>query len=166
LWPDSSSKDKSSTMYVDTRTIDNIEASAQRLLMALNYCDFFAGAVNKAFKTIRKGKSTSVEAEAAMDLADRVRKSMGRCLEAVVQQQAYVLTAATAIKRDHVLKQHKSSLQESVTQWLRAQPVLSATSLFGPVADKARPLLKEHRERPQTTGISVALKSLKSYIVG
>jgi hypothetical protein len=103
--------------------------------------------MRKAFHLLKGGESTESELKATLELADKVRGCIGHCIEDVVKHQAHVLTATTVAKRDDILAQHKSEVPEGLRDWLRAQPVLTGKSLFGKVADKAKPLQTEYRAK-------------------
>jgi hypothetical protein len=143
LWPDKRI-DKSKTVSMAPKVLANIGAAAERWrsLMAINY---FALVQKKAISVIANKKSTKEQVAAALDISSQITASMGRCLEDVTRQQKYILTSATEARREAVFRQHKMPTEAS--DWLRAQPILTGTALFGPVAGKEKPLLLEHLVR-------------------
>jgi hypothetical protein len=90
-------------------------------------------------------KSSKEQVAAALDIITKITTLMGMCLEDVTRQQTYILTSATVVRRESVLHQHKMHTEAS--DWLRAQPILTGTALFGPVAATVKPLLAEHLTR-------------------
>jgi hypothetical protein len=81
----------------------------------------------------------------ATELLARISGSMGRCLEDITKQQAFILTSSTVVRREAVLQPRK--LPSAVVDWLRAQPILTGQALFGPVSNVAKPLLAEDLAR-------------------
>jgi hypothetical protein len=120
--------------------LSNIGVAAQRSLLSINYFEFFAAVQQKALRVLRNDESQPEEKAAAVDIISRISASMGRCLEDITKQQAFILTSSTVVRREPVLQQHK--LPDDVSKWLRAQPVLSGEALFGTVADIAQPLME------------------------
>jgi hypothetical protein len=113
--------------------------------MAINYFEFFALVQKKALSVMANTKSSKEHVAAALDIITKITTSMGRCLEVVTRQQTFILTSATVARRESVLHQHKMPTEAS--DWLRAQPFLTGTALFGPVAGRVKPLLAEHLAR-------------------
>jgi hypothetical protein len=154
LWPDAG-KDKAKTIPIDRKVLQNMGVAAERSCMTITYFEFFAAVMSKAFGIMKdKDSTTEAQRNAALDLADRARLSMGRCLIDVTINQAYVLTASTLTSRDAVLERHKSVLPKEGSDWMRAQPVLTGKSLFGPVAEKVKVLQEEQRSRRRDDAVS------------
>jgi hypothetical protein len=138
--------DNAKPVYIPAKTLANIGAAAERSLMAVNYFEFFALVQRKALAIVADRKASSTKKAAAMDIMAKITVSMGKCLEDVTRQQAYILTSTTVTRRDAILHD-RQSLPGEVSDWLRAQPILIGPALFGPVANTARPLIQQDRER-------------------
>jgi hypothetical protein len=79
LWPDAR-KDRTKSVSIDKRILENIGVAAERLCMSINYFEFFAAVLKKSFTVLWDKKSSEKLKTAALHLADRARESMGRCL--------------------------------------------------------------------------------------
>jgi hypothetical protein len=154
LWPDKKF-DKSRYISTAPKVLSNIGAAAQRSLLAINYFEYFAAVQAKALKVLANRKSSPAEIAAATDLLAKISASMGRCLEDITKQQAYILTSATVVRREAVLQQRKLPL--TVQAWLRAQPILTGQALFGQVSSVAKPLLVEDLARRTSEKIAAVI---------
>jgi hypothetical protein len=144
LWPDKRA-DKGKAVYAAPTVLANICAATERSLMAINYFEFFAMVQKKALAVLAAKKSIREQHAAALDMISRISTSMGRCPEDITRQQSFILTSATVVRREAVLHQRK--MPADVSDWLRVQPILTGTALFGPVASTAKPLLAEDLTR-------------------
>jgi hypothetical protein len=143
LWP-GRSEDRSKPVSTAPKVLANIGAAAERSMMAINYFEFFAVVQRRAHVVQKDTRSTKEEVAAALDLSIRIAASMGRCLEDVTRQHAFILASATVARREAVLLHHKTLLQNEASDWPRAEPLLTGTSLFSTVTSKTKPLLQEH----------------------
>jgi hypothetical protein len=141
LWPDAR-KDRAKSVSIDKSVLENLGVAAERSCMAINYFEFFAAVMKMSFTVPRDNKSSEKMKTAALDLADRARASMGRCLIDVNNHQEFILTSSTITCRDAVLQQHKSDLPSKAANWMRAQPILTGKSLFGQVSERVKPYRK------------------------
>lgn len=153
------SKSKPKTVAVDTSVLDNFETASRRSLLALNHLEWFARGIRKSFDVLLDDTLSDPDRRKASEFADRLRDSIGLCLESTVRNQAYTLGTITHLKREAFLSQNSSSFHHSVTPWLLNQPVLNGKSLFGPVSDKIRPVIKDSREMTISTSVVKALQA-------
>jgi hypothetical protein len=60
------------------------------------------------------------------------------CLETIASNQTFLLSSLLLQKRDSVLKGHSGAIHPGLVPFLRAQPLLSGTSIFGEVSELAK----------------------------
>jgi hypothetical protein len=156
LWPDKK-VDVNKNLSIQPKFVANLGAAAEKSLMAINYFEYFARVQKKAHSILTNKESSPEEIAAALDIISRITKCMGRCVEDVAVQQAYILTATTVSLRDAVLK--AVDLPKEASNWMTAQPILSGTAMFGPVAATLKPILKDSLvTRAQEKYLSVSSK--------
>jgi hypothetical protein len=143
LW---GSKDSTVKKFsLDDKTVDNIESAARRSLLAINHSEWFLMALRRADEVILDDQATQEEYDDALWLNARLKESIGMCLETIARHNTFTLSTLVSTKRDAVLGLHRDILHPGVQPFLRAQPLLNKTALFGPVAETARPLQESSR---------------------
>jgi hypothetical protein len=153
--------DVNKNLSVQPKFVANLGAAAEKSLMAINYFEYFARVQKKAHSILTNKGSSTEEMAAALDIIARITRCMGRCMEDVAVQQAYILTATTVSLRDNVLK--AVSLPKEANDWLTAQPILSGTAMFGTVSAILKPILKDSLlTRAQEKFLSVPSKQRTS----
>jgi hypothetical protein len=111
LWPG----DKvTNPIYTPPKVLLNIGVAVQRSLLSINYFEYFAAVQQKALRVLRNDESQPEQKAAAVDITSRISASIGRCLEDITKQQAYILTSSTVVRRD-ATQQHK--LPDDVSKW-------------------------------------------------
>jgi hypothetical protein len=124
----------------DPASFDRAESAIRRSLLALNHADWFCSGLCRADEVFLNPSSPRDEREDAILFYNRIKDSLGMCLETALCHQSHLLSVFLAQKRDSILKVHKGALHQGVMPFLRAQPVLAKRCIFGPVSQAARPL--------------------------
>jgi hypothetical protein len=70
----------------------------------------------------------------------RIKGSIGMCIETIASNQAFLLSSLLLQKRDSILEGHSGAIHPGLVPFLRAQPLLSGTSIFGEVSELAKDL--------------------------
>lgn len=97
------------------------------------------------------------------DCADRLRDSIGICLENTVRNQAFITGAISNLKREEFLHKYAKDLDHSMAPWLLHQPLLDDKSLFGLVSVTIRSVLKETRNLDLHSSVVKAFQSRSNY---
>jgi hypothetical protein len=129
------------TCVVKTKTVASLETSSRRYLSVLSHLDWFSLAVGNVIDVLgKKLPESDKEGRQLATLCKRLCESVGRVSELLVSEQSQVLATTTSIRRDAVLRSHKSLMTEDLSTWFSNQPLLQK-SLFGRVNEVASPLV-------------------------
>jgi hypothetical protein len=97
------------TCVVDTKTVASLETSSRGCLSVLSHLDWFSLAVGNVIDVLgKKLPESDKEGRQLATLGKRLCESVGRVSELLVAEQSEVLATTTLIRRDAVLRSHKS----------------------------------------------------------
>jgi hypothetical protein len=95
-----------------------------------------------------------------ISLGKRLTSSIGRVSETVVEEQSQILSTTVLTRRDSTLYHLRETAPTNVKTWLRNQPFLQQSSLFGKVSDAGAPLLESHEKRSTNLSMIGAFEAL------
>jgi hypothetical protein len=158
-----------SSFTVTLNEMDKTETVARRSLLALNSCEWFLASLIKSDTVPSDEDATQDEYNDALLFSKRIKESIGMCLETIASNQTCLLSSLLLQKMDSVLKGHSGAIHPGLVPFLRAQPLLSGTSIFGEVSELAKEMQEANKSdrtfltmRDAVTAMSRAASSNKS----
>jgi hypothetical protein len=128
------------SLNVLTVDLNKTETVARRSLLALNSCEWFLASLVKVDSILTDENATQVQFDDATLFSRRVKESIGMCLESIAENQAFLLSSLLLQKRETLLKGPSGAIHPGLVPFLKAQPLLNGTAIFGKVSELARDL--------------------------
>jgi hypothetical protein len=132
-------------------------------------CEWFLASLIKSDTVLSDENATQDEYDDALLLSKRIKESIGMCLETIASNQTFLLSSLLLQNRDSVLKAHSGAIHPGLVPFLRAQPLLSGTSMFGEVSELAKEMQEANKSdrsfltmRDAVTAMSRVASSAKS----
>jgi hypothetical protein len=133
------------SLNVSMNDLNRTETVSRRTLLALNSCEWFLASLVKVDSILTDENATQVQFDDATLFSKRVKESIGMCLESIAENQTFLLSSLLLQKRETLLKGPSGAIHPGLLPFLRAQPLLNGTAIFGKVSELARDLQEANK---------------------